>query len=217
MTHRGRRSSGLWKVREPGEDGQRSPSPVNARTWGCSVCSGPLHPRSPLTRSVLPRWWCGTRLSSRARSTNSPPTATAPRSMASAPSAPARSRAGREWGVMGVCHPTVLWDPTEGGGLEDGGLQCLLPPEPRGCPLRGTASSLRGAAGSAPAVSRVVGAVGVSPPVPPPAGGQASSTVASRASSLCWSAASTRAGRRGAAATPTTWRGCAPSAPSPAP
>lgn len=50
-----------------------------------------------------------------------------------------------------------------------------------------------------------------------PAAGQASSTAASRGSSSCWSAASTRAGRRGAAATPTAWTGCAPSAPSPAP
>lgn len=99
-------------------------------------------------------------------------------------------------GVTGVCHPRVLWDSTEGGGLEDGGLQCLLAREPRGCPLRGTALSLRGAAGSAPGVSGVVGAAGVSPPRPTPGrwagfehcGFQGQQFVLERGEYPCWEA-----------------------------
>uniref|UniRef100_A0A8U7MZ29 Beta-crystallin A4 n=1 Tax=Corvus moneduloides TaxID=1196302 RepID=A0A8U7MZ29_CORMO len=101
-------------------------------------------------------------LSSRERSTSSPPTATAPWSMASAPSAPARSRAGREWGSRGTATPRCCRTPRIAGGLEDGGLQCLLPPEPWGCLLQAPL----GAASTARAASGAVGTPGVSP-LPP--------------------------------------------------
>lgn len=139
-----------------------APRPVNTWEWGCSICSLPWHPQSPLTPSIPPRSRCGMSLSSRARSTSSPPTATAPWSTASAPSAPARSRAGREWGSRGTATPRCCGTPRTAGGLEDGGLQCLLPPEPWGCLLRAPP----GAASTARAVSGAVGTPGVSP-LPP--------------------------------------------------
>lgn len=213
MSHRCRRSSNLWKVREPGEDQRRSLSPM-AR--GCRVCWGPLHLQSALTCSILPRSWCGMRLSSRARSTSSPPTATAPRSTASAPSAPARSRAGREWGSQGAATPRCCGTSWMEGGwrMEVSSAFCHLS---HGAAFAGERPHPHGAQRALPQV--LAGwwvPWGSHPPLLPLAGGQASSTAASRGSSSCWSAASTRAGRRGAAATPTTWRGCAPSAPSPA-
>lgn len=84
------------------------PEPHEPLCMGLQCLPGASAPRSPLTPSILPRSWCGMRISSRARSTSSPPTATAPRSTASAPSAPARSRAGREWGLGGT-DPVIWW------------------------------------------------------------------------------------------------------------
>ncbi|XP_061225176.1 beta-crystallin A4 isoform X2 [Neopsephotus bourkii] len=84
------------------------PEPQEPLCMGLQCLPGASAPRSPLTPSILPRSWCGMRISSRARSTSSPLTATAPWSTASAPSAPARSRAGREWGLGGT-DPMVWW------------------------------------------------------------------------------------------------------------
>lgn len=204
MTHRCKKSSGLWKVWEPGQDQHHAlGTPWN----GAAVSARGLGtPQSPLTPSLPPRSWCGMSLSSRARSTSSPPTATAPRSTASAPCAPARSRAGREWGSRGTAPPP----PGAAGSYGYRGGGGWRPPEP---------FATRAASSGRLWVQRAQPGCewggGLTPPAP--AGGQASSTAASRGSSSCWSAASTRAGRRGAAATPTTWRGCAPFAPSPVP